>query len=91
MGLNFYKDDLFAGQFDTVKICADEWNYSWGYDSSNALFFSNALQFHFLAKSYEKYHIVRAEFFMPVNEGMITVKGADSKFVYRRDGEIPYR
>ncbi len=79
IGLHFYKDDLFAGQFDTVKICADEWNYSWGYDSSNALFFSNALQFHFLAKSYEKYHIVRAEFFMPVNEGMITVKGADSK------------
>ena len=79
MGLNFYKDDLFAGTFDAVKICADEWNYSWGYDSSNALFFSNALQFHFLAKSYEKYHIVRAEFFMPVNEGMITVKGADSK------------
>ncbi len=75
IGLNFYKDDLFAGKFEYVKICADEWNYSWGYESSNALFFSNALQFHFLAKSYEKYHIVRAEFFMPVNEGMITVRG----------------
>ena len=78
-GLNFYKDDLFAGRFDAVKVCADEWNYSWGYESSNALFFSNALQFHFLAKSYEKYHIVRAQFFMPVNEGMIAVKGADCK------------
>lgn len=79
IGLNFYKDDLFSGTFDDVKICADEWNYSWGYPSSNALFFSNALQFHFLAKSYEKYHIVRAEFFMPVNEGMITVQGNTCK------------
>jgi len=79
-GLSFYKDGLFGEEnFDGMQVFADEWNYSWGKKSSNALFFSNALQFHFLAKSYEKYHIVRAEFFMPVNEGMITVKGADSK------------
>jgi hypothetical protein len=51
----------------------DEWNYSWGQDSNNALFFSNALQFHFIAKGKETYHIDRAEFFMPVNEGMISV------------------
>lgn len=79
MGLDFYRDDLFAGKLDLMWVCADEWNYSWGYDSSNALFFSNALQFHFLAKSYEKYHITRAEFFMAVNEGMITVHGTESK------------
>ena len=57
----------------------DEWNYSWGKDSNNALFFSNALQFHFLAKGKETYHIDRAEFFMPVNEGMITVRGNQCK------------
>ena len=79
MGLNFYRNDLFAGKFDPIRICADEWNYSWGYDSSNAMVFSNALQFHFFAKSYETYHIVRAEFFMPVNEGMISVRGAECR------------
>ncbi|MBQ3590920.1 MAG: hypothetical protein II979_03195, partial [Clostridia bacterium] len=79
MGLDFYKDDLFAGQFDRMQVCVDEWNYSWGYDSSNALFFSNALQFHFLAKSYEKYHVTRAEFFMAVNEGMVSVHGTESR------------
>lgn len=78
-GLNFYRDQLFADQFDQVRICVDEWNYSWGKASSNALFFSNALQFHFLAKGKESFHIDRAEFFMPVNEGMITVKGRDCK------------
>ena len=78
-GLNFYRDKLFAGDFDKARICVDEWNYSWGKDSSNALFFSNALQFHFLAKSKEKFHIDRAEFFMPINEGMITVKGSSCK------------
>ena len=74
-GLNFYRNKLYADNFDKIRICVDEWNYSWGKDSSNALFFSNALQFHFLAKGKETYHIDRAEFFMPVNEGMITVKG----------------
>ncbi len=79
LGLNFYRDQLFAGCFDDVRICVDEWNYSWGKASSNALFFSNALQFHFLAKGKESFHIDRAEFFMPVNEGMITVKGRNCK------------
>ncbi len=74
-GLNFYRNKLYADSFDQIRICVDEWNYSWGKDSSNALFFSNALQFHFLAKGKETYHIHRAEFFMPVNEGMITVRG----------------
>lgn len=78
-GLNFYKNGLYKGKFDKIKVCADEWNYSWGQDSNNALFFSNALQFHFFAKSGQKYHIKRAAFFMPVNEGMITVKGAKCK------------
>ncbi|MBQ3869759.1 MAG: hypothetical protein II777_04355 [Clostridia bacterium] len=78
-GLNFYKDELYKDNFDRISVCADEWNYSWGQDSNNALFFSNALQFHFLAKSGEKYHIRRAGFFMPVNEGMITVKGKECK------------
>lgn len=74
-GLNFYRNQLYANDFEDIRICVDEWNYSWGKDSSNALFFSNALQFHFLAKSRETYHVYRAEFFMPVNEGMITVCG----------------
>ena len=72
-GLNFYRNQLFAHHFDPIRICVDEWNYSWGQRSSNALFFSNALQFHFLAKGRETYHIVRGEFFMPINEGMLTV------------------
>ena len=79
-GLNFYKHDLYGEEFSRLKVCADEWNYSWGYDSSNAMFLSNALQFHFLAKSGEKYKIERAQFFLPVNEGMITVHGAETKF-----------
>ena len=74
-GLNFYRNELYARCFDDIHICVDEWNYTWGMDSNNALFFSNALQFHFLAKSKEAYHIDRAEFFLPVNEGMITVRG----------------
>ncbi len=78
-GLNFYKNGLYPDRFDKIKVCADEWNYSWGQDANNALFFSNALQFHFFAKSGEKYHIERAAFFMPVNEGMITVKGAECR------------
>lgn len=78
-GLNFYRNQLYANCFDAIRICVDEWNYSWGKDSSNALFFSNALQFHFLAKSKETYHVHRAEFFMPVNEGMITVRGNTCK------------
>lgn len=78
-GLNFYRNKLYAEDFDKIRICVDEWNYSWGKDSNNALFFSNALQFHFLAKGKETYHIDRAEFFMPVNEGMITVRGNQCK------------
>ena len=78
-GLNFYRNKLYADSFDKIRVCVDEWNYSWGKDSSNALFFSNALQFHFLAKGKETYHIDRAEFFMPVNEGMIFVKGNTCK------------
>ena len=74
-GLNFYRNDLYADCFEGIRICVDEWNYSWGKDSSNALLFSNALQLHFLAKGKETYHIDRAEFFMPVNEGMIFVRG----------------
>ena len=79
IGLNFYKDELLGPDFGKTEVCADEWNYSWGYDSSNALFFSNALQFHFFAKSREKYRIARAAFFMPVNEGMISVRGTSCK------------
>ncbi len=78
-GLNFYRNELYADCFDDIRICVDEWNYSWGMESSNMLFFSNALQFHFLAKGKESYHIDRAEFFMPVNEGMITVQGNKCK------------
>ncbi|MBP3699228.1 MAG: hypothetical protein J6J01_07095 [Oscillospiraceae bacterium] len=78
-GLNFYRNELYADNFDKIRICVDEWNYSWGKPSSNALFFSNALQFHFLAKGKETYHIDRAEFFMPVNEGMIAVRGNTCK------------
>ncbi len=74
-GLNFYRNELYAENFENIRICVDEWNYSWGKESSNALFFSNALQFHFLAKSKESYHIDRAEFFLPMNEGMITIRG----------------
>ena len=78
-GLNFYRNKLYAENFDKIRICVDEWNYSWGQSSSNGLFFSNALQFHFLAKGKETYHIDRAEFFMPVNEGMILVRGNTCK------------
>ena len=78
-GLDFYRDELYADCFEKIRICVDEWNYSWGKDSSNALLFSNALQFHFLAKGKETYHIDRAEFFMPVNEGMILVKGNECR------------
>jgi len=78
-GLDFYRDVLFGARFSDVRVCADEWNYAWGRDSSNALLFSNALQFHFFAKSKRRYHIDRAEFFMPLNEGMISVRGRDCR------------
>lgn len=78
-GLDFYKNGLYKDKFDKINVCADEWNYSWGQSSNNVLFFSNALQFHFFAKSGEKYHVRRAAFFMPVNEGMITVNGKETK------------
>ena len=79
IGLDFYKDGLFPDCFDRIQVCADEWNYTWGRGSSNAMLLSNALQFHFLAKSSGKYHVRKAQFFMPVNEGMITVKGSGCK------------
>lgn len=78
-GLEFYRKELFKGSLEKVRICVDEWNYSWGQKTTNALFFSNAIQLHFLAKSNMKYHIDRAAFFMPVNEGMISVKGTKCK------------
>jgi len=74
-GLNFYKEKLFPDCFDNIRVCVDEWNFWWGRGASNTSFFSNALQFHFMAKNRERYHIDRAEFFMPVNEGMIAVQG----------------
>ncbi len=77
LGLEFYRSELFGGSLDNVRICTDEWNYSWGQKTTSALFFSNAIQLHFLAKSNVKYHIDRAAFFMPVNEGMISVKGTE--------------
>lgn len=78
-GLEFYKNYLFKDTFDTIRICVDEWNFCWGSGSNNALLFSNALEFHFFARTAEKYHICEARFFMPINEGMITVTGTDSK------------
>ncbi|MBQ8610184.1 MAG: hypothetical protein IJ412_00610 [Oscillospiraceae bacterium] len=77
--LDFFSTYRSPEYFAGIKLCADEWNYAWGNDSSNAMLFSNALQFHLFAKTYEKYHIARAQFFLPVNEGMITVHGADVK------------
>ena len=78
-GLEFFKNQLFKGTFDTTCICVDEWNFCWGSGSNNALLFSNALEFHFFARASEKYHIREARFFMPINEGMITVTGTESK------------
>ena len=78
-GLEFFKNQLFKGAFDTTCICVDEWNFCWGSGSNNALLFSNALEFHFFARTSEKYHIREACFFMPINEGMITVTGTESK------------
>ena len=78
-GLEFYKNQLFKDTFDTTQICVDEWNFCWGSSSNNALLFSNALEFHFFARTAEKYHIRDARFFMPINEGMITVTGTESK------------
>ncbi len=76
-GLSFVHDELFKGIQMPVNV--DEWNYSWGCDANNAMFLSNALEFHFFAKSYEKYGVTDARFFMPVSEGMITVKGGDCR------------
>ncbi len=78
-GLEFYKNELFSAVWDKVKICVDEWNFCWGSGSNNALLLSNAYQMHFFAHNAEKYHIREARFFMPINEGMITVNGADCK------------
>ena len=78
-GLEFYRLGLFPLDRENARVCADEWNYNWGMESSNALFLSNALQFHFLAKCGERYRVDRAAFFMPVNEGMITVRGKECR------------
>ena len=78
-GLEFYKNELLTDVWDTVKICVDEWNFCWGSASNNALLISNALQLHFFARNAEKYHLREARFFMPVNEGMITVTPTQSK------------
>ena len=77
--LDFYKNGLFGTNFDDISVFSDEWNYRWGQDSSNLMLLSNTLQFHFIAGSGEKYHVRRAHFFMPVNEGMITVKGRECR------------
>ncbi|MBO4870280.1 MAG: hypothetical protein J5585_11275, partial [Clostridia bacterium] len=73
-GLAYVHDELFAGVEMPVNV--DEWNFSWGCDANNAMFLSNILEFHFFARSYEKYGVTDARFFMPVSEGMITVNGA---------------
>lgn len=78
-GLDFYKEQLFRDNFDTARICVDEWNFCWGSGSNNALLFSNALELHFFARTAEKYRIREARFFMPVSEGMITVTGTESR------------
>lgn len=78
-GLEFYKDELLADVWEKVRICVDEWNFCWGSGSNNALLISNALQLHFFGRNAEKYHIREARFFMPVNEGMITVSATGSK------------
>ena len=76
-GLAFIQDDLFKDVNMPVNV--DEWNFSWGCDASNAMYLSNALEFHFLARSYGRYGVTDARYFMPVNEGMITVKGTECK------------
>lgn len=78
-GLEFYKNELLADVWDQVRVCVDEWNFCWGSASNNALLISNALQLHFFARNTEKYHLRDARFFMPVNEGMITVTPTASK------------
>ena len=85
-GLEFYKNELLADTWDTTRICVDEWNFCWGSGSNNALLISNALQLHFFARNAEKYHIREARFFMPINEGMITVLPTDS--VVESSGEL---
>jgi hypothetical protein len=77
-GLEFFKHDLLGSVWDTVKINVNEWNFCWGSGSNNALLISNALQLHFFARNSEKYHIREARFFMPINEGMITVTPTES-------------
>lgn len=77
--LEFYKHTLLPDVWDRVKINVDEWNFCWGSGSNNALLTSNALQLHFFCRNAEKYHIREARFFMPVNEGMITVTPTESR------------
>lgn len=76
-GLDYVQNELFKDKKMPVNV--DEWNFSWGCDANNVLYLCSALEFHFLARSCEKYGVTDARYFMPVNEGMITVKGADCK------------
>ena len=76
-GLAFIRDALFKDVNMPVNV--DEWNFSWGCDANNAMYLSNALEFHFLARSYGRYGVTDARYFMPVNEGMITVKGTECR------------
>ena len=78
-GLEFFKNELLAPVWDRCRVNVDEWNFCWGSGSNNALLISNALQLQFFARNSEKYHIREARFFMPVNEGMITVTPAGSR------------
>ena len=75
IGLSFVRNELFKDADMPVNV--DEWNFSWGCDANNAMYLSNALEFHFLARSWGKYGVTDARYFMPVNEGMITVKGTE--------------
>ena len=78
-GLEYFKQELLREVWDQTAVTVDEWNFGWGSDSNNALLISNALQLHFFARNAEKYHIREARFFMPINEGMISVRGSQCK------------
>ncbi len=76
-GLDYIQNELFKGVIMPVNV--DEWNFSWGCDANSVMYLCNALEFHFLARSAEKYGVTDARYFMPVNEGMITVKGKECR------------
>ena len=76
-GLDYIQNGLFKDADMPVNV--DEWNFSWGCDANSVMYLCNALEFHFLAKSAEKYGVTDARYFMPVNEGMITVRGKECR------------